>query len=299
MPTILVVDDAAVDRRLVGRFLQQRIECTVEYAANGVEALARMDEVAPDLVVTDLTMPEMDGLELVTAMRSRHSDVPVVLVTAYGSEALALEALEKGAASYVPKAQLGEKLLHTVEEVLLRAHASRSREQLMNCLVKSEFSFLLESDPALIDPLVDLVQKVVAGVRLCDFTGQLRIGVALKQALLNALFHGSLELDLAQMQEVQDTLIQEKDLSLVERRRLEAPYADRRIQVEVKISPDEGRFVVRDEGPGFDVSAAPNPRDPGVLGHDQRRGLMLMQMFMDEVVFNDRGNEVTMIRRKD
>jgi len=255
MPTILVVDDSAVDRRLVGRFLQEKVECTIEYAASGMEALARMKDAAPDLIVTDLTMPVMDGLELVTAIRAHHPDVPVILMTAYGSETLALEALEQGAASYVPKSQLADKLLGTVEEVLSLAHAGRSHEQLMSCLTRTEFTFSLISDTALIGPLVDLVQQMVVGMRLCDFTGQLRIGMALKEALLNALFHGSLELGLEQMQEVQNKLIQEKDLSLVEQRRSQPPYRDRRIFVEVKISPDEARFVIRDEGPGFDVSA--------------------------------------------
>lgn len=299
MPTILVVDDSAVDRRLVGRFLQEKVECTIEYAASGVEALARMKDVAPDLVVTDLTMPVMDGLELVTAIRTHHPDVPVILMTAYGSETLALEALEQGAASYVPKSQLADKLLGTVEEVLSLARAGRSHEQLMSCLTRTEFTFSLLNDTALIDPLVDLVQQMVVGMRLCDFTGQLRIGMALKEALLNALFHGSLELGLEQMQEVQNKLIQEKDLSLVEQRRSQPPYRDRRIFVEVKISPDEARFVIRDEGPGFDVSAAPEPGDPAVLEREEGRGLMLIRTFMDEVAHNDLGNEVTLVKRKD
>ena len=299
MPTILVVDDSAVDRRLVGRFLQEKVECTIEYAAGGVEALARMKDAAPDLIVTDLTMPVMDGLELVTAVRAHHPDVPVILMTAYGSETLALEALEQGAASYVPKSQLADKLLGTVEEVLSLARAGRSHEQLMSCLTRTEFTFSLLNDTALIDPLVDLVQQMVVGMRLCDFTGQLRIGMALKEALLNALFHGSLELGLEQMQEVQDKLIQEKDLSLVEQRRSQPPYRDRRIFVEVKISPDEARFVIRDEGPGFDVSAAPEPGDPAVLEREEGRGLMLIRTFMDEVTHNDLGNEITLVKRKD
>jgi CheY-like chemotaxis protein len=299
MPTILVVDDSAVDRRLIGRFLQEKVECTVEYAANGLEALARMKEVAPDLVVTDLTMPVMDGLELVTSLRSRHPDLPVILMTAYGSETLALEALEQGAASYVPKSQLADKLLGTVEEVLSLARAGRSHEQLMSCLTKTEFTFSLENDAALIDPLVDLVQQMVVGMGLCDFTGQLRIGVALKEALLNALFHGNLELSLEDMQKVQNTLIQEKDQSLVEQRRAQPPYRDRRIFVDVKLSPEEARFVIRDEGPGFDVAAAPDPRDPAVLEREEGRGLMLIRTFMDEVTHNQRGNEITMVKRKE
>jgi CheY-like chemotaxis protein len=299
MPTILVVDDSAVDRRLVGRFLQEKVECTIEYAANGVEALARTKDLAPDLIVTDLTMPVMDGLELVTKIRAHYPDLPVILMTAYGSETLALEALEQGAASYVPKSQLADKLPGTVEEVLSLARAGRSHEQLMRCLTRTEFTFSLENDAALIDPLVDLIQQMVVGMRLCDCTGQLRIGVALKEALLNALFHGNLEISLEQMHEVQDKLIQEKDLSLVEQRRSQPPYRDRRIFVEVKISPEKARFVIRDEGPGFDVSAAPQPGDPAVLEREEGRGLMLIRTFMDEVTHNELGNEITMVKRKD
>ena len=67
----------------------------------------------------------------------------------------------------------------------------------------------------------------------------------------------------------------------------------------MKLSPEEARFVIRDEGPGFDVSAAPDPRDPAVLEREEGRGLMLIRTFMDEVTHNDRGNEITMVKRKD
>ena len=97
MPKVLVVDDSKVDRRLVCEFLRKESQWTVEDAANGVEALARMKDSVPDLILTDLNMPVMDGLELVTAMREHHPGVPVILITAYGSETLATEALRRGA----------------------------------------------------------------------------------------------------------------------------------------------------------------------------------------------------------
>jgi CheY-like chemotaxis protein len=298
MTTMLVVDDSAVERRFVGALLEKTAVCTVEYAANGIEALARMNDVGANLVVTDLTMPLMDGLELVKAIRAHHPGIPVILMTAFGSETLAMQALEHGAASYVPKSQLVHMLPRTVQEVLARADADRGSKRLLSCLTRGEFSFALESDALLIDPLIDLVQQMISGTCLCDFTGRLRVGIALRHAILNALFHGNLEISPEQMMQVQDTLIQEKDASLVDQRRAEEPYRDRRIFVEVKVSPDEARFVIRDDGKGFDVASVLASADPKALASERGRGVVLMRTFMDEVTYNTAGNEVTMVKRR-
>jgi len=299
MTTILVVDDSAVDRRLVGGLLEKRFPWRIEYAADGVEALARMKNLAPDLIVTDLTMPTMDGLELVRSLRVHHPEVPVILMTAYGSEALAVEALAQGAASYVPKSSLAAKLADTVEGVLGLARASQSREQLMRCLVRTEFSFALENDPAMIDPLVDLVQQMIAGMKFTDFAGRLQISVAVKEALLNALFHGNLQITQQEIEAVSDHLLEENETSLVEQRRAQAPYNERKLFVDVKITGEEARFVIRDQGPGFDVHAVSGVNDQGNPELERGRGLSLMRTFMDQVVFNEAGSEVTLIKRRD
>lgn len=297
MTTVLVVDDSAVDRTLVRGLLGNKARWTIDEAANGVEALSRMKHAVPDVVVTDMQMPEMDGLELVTAIREQHAGVPVILVTAHGSEALAVEALDKGAASYVPKSQLADKLLGTVEKVLALVRADRGYEDLVNCLTKTEFTLSLKNDAALIDPLVELVEQMVVGMQFCDFTQRLQIGMALKEALMNALYHGSLELSVDQMQEVLRKLRRGEEVSLVKDPRSEPPYRDRRIHVEGRLSPQEVRFVVRDEGPGFDVASLPSSKDPTALEPGRGRGLTIMRNLMDEVTFNDAGNEVTMVKR--
>src|SRR5687767_9244295 len=110
MKKILVVDDSPVDQTLVGRLLQKCEGLEPIYADNGREALAAIEREEPDLVLTDLQMPEMDGLALVKAIRKQHSSVPVILMTAFGSEDIAMEALHRGAANYVPKKNLAKDL---------------------------------------------------------------------------------------------------------------------------------------------------------------------------------------------
>ena len=301
MTMVLVVDDSAIDRRLVGGLLGKASDWEIEYAADGAEALESVRQSIPDLIVTDLHMPRMDGLELVRAMRKHHPEVPVILMTAYGSEAFAVEALEQGAASYVPKSQLADKLCGTVRDILARASAHRSYEELLSRLNRSEFTFFVElgNDASLIDPLVDLVQQTVARARLCDSSGQLRIGVALREALLNALLHGNLEISLDHMDDAREQLLRQRDLPIRADKPDQRAFADRRIFVNVRISTEEARFVIRDEGPGFDVSSVPSSWEPGGLEQQGSRSLSLIRALMDEVIYNEAGNEVTLIKRKD
>jgi CheY-like chemotaxis protein len=298
MPTLLVVDDSDVSRRLVVGLLRGNSTWNVETAGNGVEALKRMAETPIDLVITDLQMPEMDGLELVRQIGARFPHSPVILMTAHGSETLAIEALEQGAASYVPKDRLADMLEETVAQVLSLAGSNRTYERLASCQRRAEFTFALENDASLIDPLVDLLQQIAFQIGLCNSHGRFGIGMAIQQALLNAIYHGNLELTHAQLEEARENLLSNPATDLVQLRRVQEPYHRRRVAIDARITPDEMHVKIVDEGPGFDVvTAQANLEDPSALTGG--RGLRLMRILMDEVHFNTAGNEVTLIKRRD
>ncbi len=283
MTNILVVDDSPVDRRLAGRLLEKHPDYSVTYAANGAEALASMAAEVPELVLTDLQMEPVDGLELVEQVRARYPLVPVILMTAHGSEEIAVRALMTGAASYVPKSELASGLLENVQHVLSAARADRHNERLMECLRNNTWLFELDSDPALVPPLVDHLQRNLARMQIVDETGRIRVAIALEEALLNSLYHGNLEVGPDNAEEV-------------EKRRQSAPYRTRRVLVKAEFSSQEARFVIRDEGKGFDWASRQMNMDPSSLNTPTGRGLLLMKMFMDELVFNRAGNEVTMVK---
>jgi CheY-like chemotaxis protein len=299
MTTILVVDDSAVDRRFVGGLLKREADYSVEFAEDGSDALSKIRVNVPDVIVTDLQMPNRNGLELVSAVRMHHPGVPVILMTGHGSEGLAVDALHRGAAGYVPKPQLAERLLDAVGEALSLARADHTYERLISCLSRCEFDFELDNDAELIDPLVDLVQQMVAGMRLTDATGRFRVGAAVKEALLNAIYRGNLELSFAQLPDVREGNPSGAAGRLVDERRGAAPYRDRRVCVEIKMGPEEAQFLIRDGGPGFDPSKVPEAGQPGSLDPQVGRGLVLMRAFVDDVRFNDRGNEVTLVKRRE
>ncbi len=297
MSTVLVVDDSSFDRDLVRRVLADEPGLTIELVENGLQALDRLRQGGIDLVVTDLQMPEVNGLQLVTTIRVDHPQVPVILMTGQGSEVVAIEALEQGAASYVPKRVLQERLTETVQDVLAIAHAGKAYQQLLSCFNSTEFDLSLGNDAKLIDPLVDLIQQMVTGMKLCDATGGYQVGVALREALLNAIYRGNLEIAREESTKESERLLQGQR-PLADERREQSPYTNRRVHVALRVGRDEARFVIRDEGSGFDVQSMPAPTDPSALEPSAGRGLVLMRTSMDDVVFNETGNQVTLVKRR-
>jgi CheY-like chemotaxis protein/anti-sigma regulatory factor (Ser/Thr protein kinase) len=298
MSKVLIVDDSPVDRRLAGKLLEKRADggeptgITVVSAENGRQALEVIAREHPDAVVTDLQMPEMNGLDLVMQIRARHPLLPVILMTAHGSEELAVRALKSGAASYVPKRELGQDLLETVEAVVDAAHGKRDQSRVLKSLTRTESHFVLDNDPALIPPLIVQLKDNVFRMSGSDETGLIQMTVALREALINAMDHGNLELDSA-LREQDDHSYH----NLQRERRAQKPYADRRVYVTSRETRDAAVFVIRDEGPGFDVSKLPDPTDPANLEKRSGRGLLLMRAFMSDVRHNERGNEVTLTYR--
>ncbi|WP_435016173.1 response regulator [Tundrisphaera sp. TA3] len=289
---VLVVDDSPIDRRLAGAIVEKSPGLRAIYASDGREALEMIGRESPIAVLTDLQMPEMDGFALVQEIRANHPRLPVILMTAYGSEEVAIQALRAGAANYVPKKALAKELGETLRQVLKVSAVDRRRRRILGALDRRESNFLLENDPDLISSLIELLQEDLSGMEVCDETARMRVGVALQEALSNALYHGNLEVssDLRQADE-------REFYGLADDRRGQAPFRDRRIHIHARFRPDEARYTITDEGPGFDTSRIDRPIDPEDLMRVGGRGLLLIRTFMDDVVFNEAGNQITLVKR--
>ena len=290
MECILVVDDSAADREMAGHLLARQ-SWTVLYAENGRQALDRLQDHDVDLVLTDLVMPDLDGLGFVEQAKIDHPLVPVVLMTARGSEEIAVRALEAGASSYVPKKALVRDLVDVVQRILDASREHRSYTRLLGRLRTA--SFVLENDLELISSLVSYLTQVLRDSGMFDASDCQRISTALDEALTNALYHGNLEVR---------SEIREHDprayRRLAEQRRRAAPYRDRRILVSATLTSDEARFVIEDGGRGFDAGAVPDPTLPENLGRPSGRGIFLMKTFLDDVRYNEAGNQVTLLKRR-
>jgi CheY-like chemotaxis protein/anti-sigma regulatory factor (Ser/Thr protein kinase) len=293
MSQILIVNDSPVERRVLAGLLSVNTDWTIDFAADGAEALEKCHDREPDLVLTDFNMPRMDGMELLMKMKVDHASVPVIIATAEGSEELAVAALKQGAASYVPKTLMARDLVRVVDTVLNASKDRRQTDAIFTSLICQDLRFSFPTDRRLIGPAVNTLQDY--GMRFGVFTEKerTRVGVALEEAFLNAIIHGNLEVS-SKLRDADDGSFEK----LIALRISQKPFCDRRVKVTAKFSPDEAKFIIRDQGKGFDVSKLPDPTDLEHLTRSHGRGVLLIRTFMDEVTYNSKGNQVTLVKRR-
>ena len=114
---ILVVEDDVGTSRLVGEILRSD-GVTIEYAADGVNALETLRNSMPDLVVLDLALPRIDGWEILNTLQQAGREIPVVIITAHGQGSAAERAFEKGASKFFEKPFIPSELKEAVDELL-------------------------------------------------------------------------------------------------------------------------------------------------------------------------------------
>lgn len=118
MAKILVVDDAAFMRMMVKDTLTKNGYSDLYEAADGVQAVEMYNEVKPDLVIMDITMPNMDGLEALKAIKTQNPQAQVVMCSAMGQEAMVIDAIKSGAKDFIVKPFKPDRIIKTVEQLL-------------------------------------------------------------------------------------------------------------------------------------------------------------------------------------
>ena len=158
--TILAVDDEPIFRFLLETHLREAGFLPVT-ACNGLEALAVLESRRVDLIVSDLVMPDMDGIRLIEQVQQRHPGLPVIVVTAHGSVEGAVEAMRLGAYDYLEKPYNPGDLKITIQRALDYRHVLRENEQIKG-LLEDRFTFqsIITVNPAM-KRMLELAAKVV------------------------------------------------------------------------------------------------------------------------------------------
>lgn len=115
---ILLVDDAAFMRKMIKDTLSKNGYSDLHEAVDGADAVEKYAELHPDLVIMDITMPNMDGLEALKAIRGADSSANIVMCSAMGQESMVMDAVRSGAKDFIVKPFKAERVLKTVTSIL-------------------------------------------------------------------------------------------------------------------------------------------------------------------------------------
>ncbi|MGO9838644.1 MAG: sigma-54-dependent transcriptional regulator [Polyangiaceae bacterium] len=168
---VVVADDEAASRNALATLLRaEGFEVTL--AEDGLAGLARVQEVAPDILVTDLQMPGIDGIELLRRARESHPDLIVILMTAFADIETAVRAMQEGAEHYLSKPLQVDELLLVIRRALdrrkLRDEATELRTRLKE---KLRFESIVGSSPAM-QAVFDVVEQVARTKATVLITGE-------------------------------------------------------------------------------------------------------------------------------
>ncbi|HET8714805.1 MAG TPA: response regulator [Holophagaceae bacterium] len=299
-PQVLLIDDDRSVLEMVEEALKSH-GMVVHPFNDGRRALGLLEQAkgpAFDLVVSDINMDGMDGFDVIHRVKSIRPHLPVVLMTAESSVDYAIRAMRMGAANFfmkpVPIREMVKSVFHLVE-----AHREyRQAESGLKGLAEEFRRFQFRSDEADIPGLLKHLTERLVPLGFATDQNIDVVAMAYHEALVNALEHGNLELDSDLKADLFS--LDEDPYDALRRQRLQDPaYAGRLLEVETRLSEEAYEVVIADSGPGFEAHQLISPEDAAHQARHCGRGLPLIQLVMDEVAFNDRGNQIRLtLRRK-
>lgn len=158
--TVLFVEDEADIREHLASILKRRVNALYT-AVNGKEGIERFAEHKPDIVVTDITMPVMNGLEMAERIKKIDGQVPVIVITAYNEQDFFMKSIEIGVDRYILKPVITEDFLKTITDVAVSLHQKREVEQLRKTL---EDSMRLQATAQLTKGLSHNFNNILVGI---------------------------------------------------------------------------------------------------------------------------------------
>ena len=118
MAKVLITDDAAFMRMMIKDVLTKNGYEVAGEAVNGMDAVDKYNELKPDLVLMDITMPEMDGIQALKKIKEGDANAKVIMCSAMGQQAMVIEAIQSGAKDFIVKPFQPDRILEAVQKVL-------------------------------------------------------------------------------------------------------------------------------------------------------------------------------------
>jgi len=295
MKVLIVEDDAASREFLLDTVESQGFE--VRVATDGLSGLEAFKKFNPDIVLSDIRMPKMDGLEMLKEIRKLDSNVIVVMSTAFGCEEYAIKALHYRANNYLKKPIRHKDLLPLFHKCssIIKTSDSVDIPEIGSAEVKTHFTLTLQSSVEDIPDMVNLLMKATSGS--LDEKEILNTKFGLTELLTNAIENGNLEITSEEWAEA--FLTGDKGLKILRGKKMSDPLIARRtVKVTYKSDDEYFEWVISDQGKGFDWQRVLRECD-GMSPMDlECKGIFLSRFHFDGMEYMDNGSTVRVRKRR-
>jgi len=282
----LIVEDEG-DLREFFRRVASAAGFEARTAENGQVGLGLFKDFRPDLVVCDIRMPVMHGLDLVRAIRGYGSDAIVVMITGHQSEDYVIEALRAGANNYLKKPAGLADLRPMVEKYADLIRNRGMRQEILGMTVKRQITMRFDSRLDLVARVADHLTQECVGM----FSEQERLSIHLGiyELLINAVEHGNLEVGSEEKSEALKAGMLDY---LYNERQSDPDLAGRKVTVDFFLDPTGCEWLIVDEGQGFDWRSIPETLEEQGFLRPHGRGILISRFVFDEVEYMSKGNIV-------
>ncbi len=287
---ILIADDNIEILNQLKSFLEEQ-EHQVFEAQDGDKALTLFKQQEIDGVFCAITMPKLGGIELLKELKSLKTNLPFVLITKPDDAGNILTSLHLGACDFLIKPLTTQNLHRSINKVITLHGDFKFSVYCLEHSISESRNLEIQNDFEFINRIVAFITRDLPSYGILGKEDLFTLDIVLADALENAIFHGNLEIS-SELKNNRFSLFQEEGV----RRRQIKPYQDRKVHIFYEITQNSVKYVIRDEGKGFAHQKILDHKDPDNLFKINGRGILLIMNFMDEVFWNERGNEITMVR---
>ena len=258
---ILIIDDVEEIRISLSKIVEQ-LGVVPLTASNGLEALDLLQSEKIDLIITDLMMPEMDGLQFIVQSRKLNPRIPIAVISGYADIKNATFALTRGAFNFITKPFTIKEVENVIRKGLRLRELSLGTDRLLKT-IRNRTDITIPSFTHLLPSVSFYVLKECQWRGIDNENLLNNISVCIDETLTNALTHGN------------------------------EGNPEKTIAITLQFDTEKFTFTIQDEGNGFDVKEFDRQIKQNAIDIPNKRGLFIVEYLADEISFNDKGNEVT------
>ncbi|MFO7868765.1 MAG: response regulator [Bacteroidales bacterium] len=285
---VLIVEDDPASMNYLEIILNKE---GLEYktASNGEEGLEIFKQYHPHIVLTDINMPRMSGIEMLSAIKQINSQTIVIMLTAFNSEKYVIESMKYGANNYLKKPILKENIIGLLRKYKSIIYARTQHKQIQHFIQSHSFSMKFKNDinqvPFIVNYLIDEIEVLFKE----DETMGIRLG--LNEIIINAIEHGNLNISYREKSEAIQQNVFEK---LISERALLKENILKKVIIAYEFRENYCEWIIQDEGSGFNPSIIPNPITDVGTEQLHGRGIFITRFHFDELEYYGNGNRVRM-----